>query len=101
MAALFVRLLLRAGNRRNLPLALILVLLALANLAFHGAVLGIIDIPPLRALHGGLALVVMIECVMAGRVIAAFTMSALPGLKLEVRKSTAPSNCACHAGLHA
>ena len=86
VAAVLVRLLLRAGNRRNLPLAAILVLLSLANLAFHGAVLGIIDVPPLRALHGGLALVVMIECVMAGRVIPAFTMSALPGLKLVLRK---------------
>lgn len=85
VAAIFVRLLLRAGNRRNLPLAIILVLLALANLAFHAAVLGLADIAPLRALHAGLALVVMIECVMAGRVIPAFTMSALPGLKLAVR----------------
>ena len=63
---------------------MILVLLALANLAFHGAVLGVLDIPPVRALHAGLALVVMIECVIAGRVIPAFTMSALPGLKLQV-----------------
>ncbi len=86
VAAILVRLLLRAGNRRNLPLAAILVLLALANGAFHGAVLGLIAMPPLRALHGGLALVVMIECVMAGRVIPAFTMSALPGVKLVVRK---------------
>jgi uncharacterized protein involved in response to NO len=61
-----------------------LLLLSLANLAFHLAVLGIIHIPPMRALHAGLALVVMIECVMAGRVVPAFTMSALPGLKLQL-----------------
>lgn len=84
VAAILVELLLRARSRRNLPLGLILVLLALANLAFHGAVLGVFDIPPVRALHAGLALVVMIECVIAGRVIPAFTMSALPGLKLQV-----------------
>jgi uncharacterized protein involved in response to NO len=84
VAAILVELLLRARSRRNLPLGLILVLLALANLAFHGAVLGVFDIPPVRALHAGLALVVMIECVIAGRVIPAFTMSALPGLKLRV-----------------
>jgi uncharacterized protein involved in response to NO len=84
VAAILVELLLRARNRRNLPLGLILVLLALANLAFHLAVLGVLDIPPVRALHAGLALVVMIECVIAGRVISAFTMSALPGLKLQV-----------------
>jgi uncharacterized protein involved in response to NO len=84
VAAVLVELLLRARNRRNLPLGGILVLLSLANLAFHLAVLGIVDIPAMRALHAGLALVVMIECVMAGRVVPAFTMSALPGLKLQV-----------------
>jgi len=84
VAAVLIALLLRAGNRRNLPLGGILVLLALANLAFHLAVLGIVDLPPLRALHAGLALIVMIECVIAGRVIPAFTMAALPGLRLQV-----------------
>jgi uncharacterized protein involved in response to NO len=84
VAAVLVELLLRAGNRRNLPLGAMLLLLSLANLAFHLAVLGIVDVPAMRALHAGLALVVMIECVMAGRVVPAFTMSALPGLKLQV-----------------
>ncbi len=85
VAAVLANVLLRARNRRNLPLALILVLLSLANLAFHLAALGSIDLPPVRALHAGLALLVMIECVMAGRVVPAFTMSATPGLKLKVR----------------
>ena len=84
MAAILTRLLLRAGNRRNLPLGAILLLLTVANAAFHAAVLGVVDIAPVRALHAGLALVVMIECVIAGRVIPAFTMSALPGVKLQV-----------------
>ena len=84
VAAILIRVLLRAGNRRNLPLGVILLLLSLANAAFHGAVTGLVDIAPVRALHAGLALVVMIECVIAGRVIPAFTMSALPGVKLQV-----------------
>ena len=84
VAVVLIRVLLKAGNRRNLPLGAILVLLATANLAFHAAVLGWLDIDPLRALHAGLALVVMIECVIAGRVIPAFTMSALPGRQLQV-----------------
>ncbi|MBP6902236.1 MAG: NnrS family protein [Burkholderiaceae bacterium] len=83
VALIFLRLLLRAGNRRNLPLAGLLGGLALANLAFHAAAAGLLDLPPLRALHGGLALIVMIECVIAGRVIPAFTMSALPGVPLQ------------------
>lgn len=85
VAAVLVDLLVRAHNRRNLPLAGILVLLSLANGAFHLAVLGTISIAPLVALHAGLALIVMIECVIAGRVIPAFTMSATPGLKLAAR----------------
>lgn len=84
VATILIRLLLRAGNHRNLPLGAILALLASANLAFHLGVAGCLSIDPLRALHAGLALVVMIECVIAGRVIPAFTMSALPGHRLQV-----------------
>jgi uncharacterized protein involved in response to NO len=84
VAFVLIRVLLKAGNRRNLPLGAILLLLATANSTFHAAVLGWLNIDPLRALHSGLALVVMIECVIAGRVIPAFTMSALPGRQLKV-----------------
>lgn len=84
VAAIFISVLLRAGGGRNLPLGAILLLLTLANAAFHGAVSGLINIDPVRALHAGLALIVMIECVIAGRVIPAFTQSALPGLRLKV-----------------
>lgn len=84
VAAIFISVLMRAGGGRNLPLGAILLLLTLANTAFHGAVSGLISIEPVRALHAGLALIVMIECVIAGRVIPAFTQSALPGLRLKV-----------------
>ncbi len=84
VAGIFIAVLLRAGGGRNLPLGAILLLLALANAAFHGAVSGLMDIEPVRALHAGLALIVMIECVIAGRVIPAFTQSALPGVRLKV-----------------
>jgi uncharacterized protein involved in response to NO len=83
VAAVLLDVLLRAGNKRNLPLGAILALLALANLCFHLAVLGIVDLQPMRALFAALALIVMIECVMAGRVLPFFTMSATPGLKLD------------------
>lgn len=83
VAVVLIRVLLQAGSRRNLPLGVILVLLTAANLTFHAAVLGWLDVAPLRALHAGLALVVMIECVIAGRVIPAFTQSALPGQRLQ------------------
>jgi uncharacterized protein involved in response to NO len=82
VAALFTTLLVRAGNRRNLPLAGILVLLAAANVVFHLSVLGLCEVSPLRPLYGALALIVLIECVIAGRVIPAFTANATPGLRL-------------------
>lgn len=85
VAAVLVELLLRARNRRNLPLAGLLVLLSLANGAFHLAVIGVLSMAPLTALYAGLALIVMIECVMAGRVVPAFTMGATPGLKIATR----------------
>ena len=85
VAAVLVRLLLRSGNTRNLPLAAILVLLALTNLVFHLAVLEWLDLPVQQILHAALALIVMIECVMAGRVIPGFTMSATPGLKIPAK----------------
>jgi len=82
VAAILVNVLLRARNHRNLPLALILGLLASANLVFHLAVMGVLKVPAITPLYAGLGLIVMIECVMAGRVIPAFTMSVTPGLKL-------------------
>jgi uncharacterized protein involved in response to NO len=85
VAAVLTGLLLRARNRRNLPLAAMLMLLALANGVFHLAMLGTLQIAPLTPLYAALSLIVMIECVIAGRVIPAFTMSATPGLKLNVR----------------
>ena len=83
VAALLIRLLLRAGNYRNLPLALILVLLASANGAFYLTISGMLNVPVVAPLHAGLALIVLIECVMGGRVIPAFTMAVTPGLKLS------------------
>jgi uncharacterized protein involved in response to NO len=81
-AAILVTLLLRARNYRNLPIGLILALLAGANLVFHLAVLGLLNLSAMTPLYAGLALIIMIECVMGGRVIPAFTMAVTPGLKL-------------------
>lgn len=85
VAAVLIHVLLRANSRRNLPLAGILIGLAVANAVFHLAVLGLLDLAPMRALHAALALIVMIECVMAGRVIPAFTNAATPGLNLKIK----------------
>jgi len=83
VATILVRLFLRAGNHRNLPMGVILTLLACANLAFHLAVTGVLNVAAVTPLYAGLALIMMIECVIAGRVIPAFTMAVTPGLKLS------------------
>jgi uncharacterized protein involved in response to NO len=85
VAGIFARVLLRAGNRRDLPLAGVLGGLAVANIIFHLAVLSIVDVPPVRALYAALAFIVVIECVIAGRVIPAFTVSATPGLAITAQ----------------
>lgn len=78
----FLRLLIQSRNWRNVPLALILLLLTGVNLSFHLAANGLIDLNPMRSLYAALAFVVIIECVMAGRVVPFFTTSALPNLKI-------------------
>ncbi|MDD3934699.1 NnrS family protein [Rhodoferax sp.] len=83
VAGILARLLLGAKNYRNLPLALILALLAAANLVFHLATLGVLDVPAMTPLHAALGLIIMIESVIAGRVVPAFTMSATPGLRIQ------------------
>ncbi len=85
VAGIFARLLWRAKNHRNLPLALILMLLALANVVFHLASLGWLAVSALLPLHAALGLIIMIECVIAGRVIPAFTMAATPGLRIQMK----------------
>ena len=82
IAGIFAAVLVRSHNRRNFPLAAILALLAAANICFHLAVLGRVGIPPLRPLYAALGLIVLIEGVIAGRVIPSFTASATPGLRI-------------------
>lgn len=97
VALLLTRLLLRAGNRRNLPLAGLLLALSAANAVFHLAAQGAIGASPLAALHAGLAVIVMVLCVMAGRVVPAFTASATPGLALAAQPRLGPAALATTA----
>ncbi len=83
VALILLRLLLRSGNRRNLPIAGLLGLMALSNGVFHTAVMGWLDLSPQVALYAMLSLVVLLESVMAGRVIPGFTMSAIAGIEIK------------------
>jgi len=83
IAVILLRLLLRSGNRRNLPITGLLGLMALANGFFHVSVLGWVNLSPQVSLHAMLGLVVLLESVMAGRVIPGFTMSAIGGISIK------------------
>lgn len=81
LAAALARKFLRAGNRRNWTLVAVLVALSTANLVFHAAALGRVDVDPLRAIEAGLMLVVVLESIIGGRVVPGFTANAIPGLR--------------------
>lgn len=83
VGVIFLRLLVLSRNWRNVPLALILLLLFTINLAFHLSVAGLINLEPMQCLYTALGFIVMIECVMAGRVVPFFTSSAIVGIKIE------------------
>lgn len=72
-ATLLGRVLVRAGNRRNYFVLVILGALALANVLFHLARLQFMGLDALTPLHFALGLIVLLETVMGGRVIPMFT----------------------------
>lgn len=75
------RVLRRAGNKRNMFLVALLLLLALANLLYHASVLGWLSLSLFAPIHAGILLIVVIEAVLGGRVIPMFTDNAVPGTK--------------------
>lgn len=84
VAVILLRVLRQAGNTRNIPLIGLLLAMALANAVFHLAVLEFVTVPAMAALHAQLALVLMVVCVMTGRVVPLFTRNVTPGLAPNV-----------------
>lgn len=83
VAAVFVHLLVRARNWRNLPIAGVLCLLAGVNVLFHLSAMGVLGFSPMKVLHSSVALVVVLITVMAGRVIPMFTRNAIAGVEIS------------------
>lgn len=75
------RVLKRSGNRRNMFLIGLLALLTLANAVYHGAANGWLPIATLVPLEAAILVIVLIESVIAGRIVPNFTANALPGVK--------------------
>jgi uncharacterized protein involved in response to NO len=66
----------RSGNRRNAFFVLLLVAFGAANVAFHLAMAGLLELPARRFTQLGLDLVLFVMVVMGGRVIPMFTANA-------------------------
>jgi len=71
--------LVRSGNRRNLFLVALLVVLAAAAVVLHLANLGVVARPARATLQVGLDVVLLIMAAIGGRVIPMFTANAVPG----------------------
>ena len=74
-----------AGNRRNYVFVALLAALALLDLVFHLAVLGVIEVPAFLGVRLGLDIVLFVMVLMSGRVVPMFTNNAIPGAGAERR----------------
>lgn len=79
VAAVLARKFYAARSWCSMPLVAVLSLLACANLAFHAAAHGRIQVSPLRAVEAGLLFVVLIEMIVGGRVVPGFSARTTPG----------------------
>jgi len=66
----------RSGNKRNVFFVVLLVAFGAANVAFHFAMAGLLELPARRFIQLGLDLVLFVMVVMGGRVIPMFTANA-------------------------
>ncbi|HAF56501.1 MAG TPA: short-chain dehydrogenase [Thauera sp.] len=80
-AGMLLKVLIKARSKRNYFVGALPALLALANLVFHLAALGVIEADPLMAMHLALGLVVVLETIVGGRVIPMFTFNAVRGVR--------------------
>lgn len=85
VAAVLARAFIRSRSYTNMPMALVLILLAATNITFHAAMLTSLEVAPMTALHAGVFLVVMMELIIGSRIVPGFTISALP--RAGVRRS--------------
>lgn len=77
VALVLLRVLVRAGNRRNYFLPLLLLALTGANALSYAGAQGALSISPLVGLHLAVALIVVLQTVIAGRIVPSFTANAL------------------------
>ncbi|WP_132260039.1 NnrS family protein [Paucimonas lemoignei] len=71
----------KSNNRRNMFLVVLLALLTAANAVYHAAANGLLQVSTLWPLESAILVIVLIESVIAGRIIPNFTANAVPGVK--------------------
>ena len=71
----------RARNRRNYFFVALLVLMGLAQLVVHLNALGVLRVPGWAGIALGLDVMLLVLCVMGGRVIPMFTNNGIPGAR--------------------
>lgn len=81
VAGVLARRFILARSLGNMPLVIVLGLLAAANVAFHASMLDLVALAPLTPLEAGLMLVVLMEMIVGGRIVPGFTANALPGVR--------------------
>jgi uncharacterized protein involved in response to NO len=86
LAIVILRTLLKAGNKKNLPIVLILVLFSFVNIAFHLSVLGFLDYYTNSIIYFGLGVLSLLMMLMSSRIIFAFTRNARPDLLVVNRE---------------
>ncbi len=84
VAVILLRVLILAGNKRNIPLIGLLLLMTAANVVFHLSAMGAITVPAVDALYAELSLILMVVAVMTGRVVPMFTKNVTPGLVINM-----------------
>ncbi|SAK67189.1 NnrS family protein [Caballeronia temeraria] len=78
-ATLLLRVLVKAGNRRNYFIAVVLLAFGALNAAFHGFAIDARPDLAMRAVYASAGIVVLLVSVIGGRVIPMFTANAMPG----------------------
>lgn len=80
----FLDVLIKAQNRRNYIVAVVLGVISMANAGFHLANWGLIPVSASQALKAGVGGMLLMETLIAGRVVPFFTRSVNPGLENTV-----------------
>ncbi len=69
----------QSGNKRNLFLPALLLLLSVVNGLYHAAAMGLVALSPTAPIQAAILLIVVIESVIGGRVLPMFTRNGAPG----------------------